>query len=167
MNKVRILTILFIVLTLTAFGCGSSKTNEGAAQGSQVDNYDDEQRTQMGSEGTGDWQDSGDLDWSGDNTNTPPSGNTGTTYTPPAGGSGMLGYRVQIAAMSTENAARQAAQKAANVLNVKGYIEFEGGLWKVRMGNARTREEAEILRDYAKGKGYSDAWIVESEIKSE
>ena len=58
------------------------------------------------------------------------------------------------------------AQEAADKLNVKGYVELTGGLWKVRMGNANSRVEAETLRDFAKSRGFNDAWIVETTIES-
>ena len=169
-----ILVILLIGTIIT--GCWSSKGKEQQPPPIYQPSSD-EQTTQRAAEGgygtTDDSYETGNLPGSPAGERTPDTYKQPTYEPPTTSGSGsttapagnkMLGYRVQISALSTKEAALEEATKAANMLNVPGYIEHVGGLWKVRMGNSKTRQEAETLRDYARNKGYSDAWIVETEI---
>ncbi len=166
MIRFKTLSILLLILIFSVMSCSSSKNKEPVTS-DPYGNYSDEQQTQMQSEGTSTWEDSGNLSPS-ETTDPQPDPGTQTDWgSTPTPGSSMMGFRVQIAAMSTQEAALAEAQKAAGKLNVAGYVDYQGGLWKVHMGNARTREEAEVLRDYARNKGYTDAWIVNTEIKVE
>lgn len=170
-SKTILLVILMLISIFIIGGCSSSKDK---VPPSIMEQSAIEQEAQMGSEGIDAgysdsyYEDSGNLD-PVDYGETRP-GTIDPAPTPPVTdnyqpvGQKMLGYRVQIMAMSSKEGALAEAQKAADLLNVPGYVEQIGGLWKVRIGNAKTRAEAETLRDYARNNGYMDAWIVETEI---
>ncbi len=171
MKKLFYVVVVLALFTVTFGGCASSKSKTPSSI--DQENYNAEQEAQRGSEGgytSGDsyYQESGSL---GETHPDPVSTDTGSTGFDPypdsnnqPAGQTMLGYRVQIVAMSTKEGALAEAQKAADLLNVAGYVEQIGGLWKVRIGNAKTRDDAETLRDYARNNGDVDAWIVETEI---
>jgi len=74
------------------------------------------------------------------------------------------GYRIQLVASSTEAAAQRVAGEAEAALGAPAYISYEGGYWKVRIGNCATRMEAESLRSQARSSGYGDAWISACQI---
>ncbi len=74
------------------------------------------------------------------------------------------GYRIQLVASSTEAAAQRVAGEAEAVLGAPAYISYEGGYWKVRVGNCATRMDAESLRSQARSSGYGDAWISACQI---
>ncbi|RLC42166.1 MAG: hypothetical protein DRH51_01450 [Candidatus Coatesbacteria bacterium] len=70
-------------------------------------------------------------------------------------------YRVQVIASSTKTGADKVAEEVRMKLPGKMvYVEHIGQYWKVRVGDCRTRKEAETLRDELRNLGYSDAWIV-------
>ncbi|MEL6657780.1 MAG: carboxypeptidase regulatory-like domain-containing protein [Bacteroidota bacterium] len=98
------------------------------------------------------------------------SGSTGvnpnpvTPVTPGTGGGNQsgptnvqAGYAVQLAAISKLDLTR------FNDLNNLGqvYALEDGGRYKVRLGVYNTRSEAEQALRNVKGRGYSDAWIVQ------
>ncbi|MCK4920604.1 MAG: SPOR domain-containing protein [Bacteroidales bacterium] len=73
------------------------------------------------------------------------------------------GYRVQIFAnkskveaikVKSDYEAKYGSEK------VKLYIEFIDGWYKVRLGDFKTKEEAQYLCQKVKQLGYTDAWIV-------
>ena len=77
----------------------------------------------------------------------------------------IYGYRVQIfASWSNENAERIANEARMKFPEQKIYVEYIPPLYRVRVGDCKTRAEAESLRDMAKSSGYSDAFIVQTNI---
>ena len=74
------------------------------------------------------------------------------------------GYRVQIFAGSSEDNARELALEAESALGVPVYVNHVDGYWKVRVGDCRTRAEAETLRNRARNAGYADCWIAADTI---
>ena len=77
------------------------------------------------------------------------------------------GYRVQLLTTKSYEAATVAQQTAAEQfapLNLKTYIKFEAPLYKVRVGDALTRSEAEEIRETARDFGYKGAFIVRSKV---
>lgn len=86
----------------------------------------------------------------------------------------MNGYRVQLLATPYQKQAREAKQKAIFKIEEKVYLEFESPLWKLRVGNCRTKKEAEQLRNKMRSIGrrageeeWTNAWIVYTKIKVE
>ena len=76
------------------------------------------------------------------------------------------GYRVQILATKNIEAAtvtQQTAQEQFGIMNHKTYLIFDVQ-YKVRVGDALTRAEAEEIRDLALEYGYKGAFIVRSKV---
>lgn len=76
----------------------------------------------------------------------------------------LMGFRVQIEAFQNSISAENIKIQAEKKLNTQGYVIEENGLWKVRMGNFLTRNEAEKFKMEVKEKFYGGAFIVSSEI---
>ena len=90
-----------------------------------------------------------------------------TTMESAAGSRQMDGWRVQIlATKNIENATlvHQEASDQFELSDISAYLIFEAPLYKVRIGNALTRTEAEAIRDLARDYGYSEAFIVRSKV---
>ncbi|MFO7889707.1 MAG: SPOR domain-containing protein [bacterium] len=86
----------------------------------------------------------------------------------------IQGYRVQLLATPYEDLARKAKQKAIYKIQEKVYLEFASPLWKIRVGDCKTRKEAEELKEKVKRIGsregeseWTKAWIVPSQITVE
>lgn len=79
------------------------------------------------------------------------------------------GFRVQLfSTKNLENASRakyMAAEKFTD-MNIRFYLEFDSPYYKVRMGDFRSREEAEQIRRVAQNRGYPKAWIVKTKVWS-
>lgn len=76
----------------------------------------------------------------------------------------MNGFRVQVFATGDEETAEAVRETGENKLGVPVYTEFVDGLYKVRVGDCRVREEAEALLKRCRNAGYGDAWIVETRV---
>jgi hypothetical protein len=103
----------------------------------------------------------------------PPKDTTKVAGEGPAGVAGRDGgfaipvYRVQILATTSEQSAQDAKKRVERRLNLAAYISFEDGMYKVRVGDAATRAEANKIRERCRGGGYTDAWIVTDVLKGE
>ncbi len=99
--------------------------------------------------------------------------NTGKTGAGPAGVPGKDGgfaipvYRVQVLATSSEQSAMDAKKKVENKLGFPAYMSLVDGMYKVRVGDCASREEANKVRERCRGAGYSDAWIVTDVMKGQ
>lgn len=77
------------------------------------------------------------------------------------------GYRVQICAVSDEDKARQVQREAIlKFVNEDIYLIYDTPYYKVRVGNCATRLDADQLQQLATQKGFDDAWVVRTKIKS-
>ncbi len=79
------------------------------------------------------------------------------------------GFRVQLLAtkdIETATLAKKEAEFTFAGDSVGIYIEFDSPYYKLRIGDCRTREAAEQLRDLARSKGYPQAWIVRTRVWS-
>jgi hypothetical protein len=96
---------------------------------------------------------------------------TGQTGSGPAGVAGKEGgfaipvFRVQILATSSEQSAQEAKNRAENRLGFPAYVTLVDGMYKVRVGDCTTREEADKVRERCRAAGYTDAWIVTDALK--
>ena len=82
------------------------------------------------------------------------------TVEPPAPAAGYdIGYRVQLAAFAESAAARDLKKKIMAAVGITVYIEYEDGLYKVRVGDFATRAEASEARARLNA-DYPDCWIV-------
>ena len=78
------------------------------------------------------------------------------------------GFRVQILAtknIETASLFEQEANERFQHQEQKIYLVFETPLYKIRIGDCKNRNEAELLRDLAKDYGYREAFIVKSKIQ--
>ncbi len=76
------------------------------------------------------------------------------------------GYRVQLYATRDVDKARNVAESAQRLFSVDVYIEFYEPLYKVRIGDYPDREQAEQMRQHVSSRGFADAWIVETTIRT-
>ncbi|MBN1894295.1 SPOR domain-containing protein [bacterium] len=79
----------------------------------------------------------------------------------------VTGFRVQLLSVSDMDRAQEEKKKALFKFNERVYVEFESPLWKLRVGDFRTRKEADALRQKAVGLGYPDTWIVQTLVNVE
>lgn len=75
------------------------------------------------------------------------------------------GFRVQVFASAGRDIAEGARRLAEARLHASAYVEEGAGLFKVRVGNCRTREQAEKLLEKCRSGNYPDAWIVATKIE--
>jgi hypothetical protein len=76
----------------------------------------------------------------------------------------MNGYRVQVMASSSPDAAESVRSAVASKTGAPAYVDLVDGVYKVRVGDCATRADAEALRDLCRRSGYADAWIVSGKI---
>jgi len=75
-------------------------------------------------------------------------------------------YRVQVMASSTSTGADDIAGKVrGQVSDEKVFIDYVGGLYKVRVGDCGDYATAAALRDRLVGAGYNDAWVVKAGVQ--
>jgi len=86
---------------------------------------------------------------------------TKTVVTP---GNLVPGFRVQIFASNTNEGANKIASEARFKFTESVYVEYENPYYKVRIGDLKNRADAETLREKARNVGYSDAWIVQTQV---
>ena len=73
------------------------------------------------------------------------------------------GFRVQIFSSSTRRSAENVQMEARIQLSREDvFINFESPYFKVRVGNSQTRNDAEVLLEEVKRKGYETAFIVQT-----
>ncbi|TFH01657.1 MAG: SPOR domain-containing protein [Calditrichales bacterium] len=78
------------------------------------------------------------------------------------------GYRVQILATKNIETASLYEQEATERLqgyDHKTYLIFEAPLYKIRVGDCKTRLEAESVREIMEDYGYRETFIVKSKIR--
>jgi len=79
------------------------------------------------------------------------------------------GFRIQLfSTKDIENAtrAKNIAAEQFSDLNEQIYLEFDSPYYKVRLGDFKTREESERVRDIVRSRGYPKAWIVKTKVWS-
>ncbi len=76
----------------------------------------------------------------------------------------VQGYRIQLLATGDEVQAREVKKDAIYKFEENVYLVFEAPLYKLRVGNCRTKKEAEGLKMEAIRKGFRDAWVVPSKV---
>lgn len=77
------------------------------------------------------------------------------------------GFRVQLIATKNIEAATLTEQEARDIFDTMKhtiYLVFEAPLYKVRVGDFLTRNDAEEIKDTAKDYGYHEAFIVPSKV---
>lgn len=77
------------------------------------------------------------------------------------------GFRLQIFSASTRQAAEDARNRAKQQLSRDDiFIDFEPPYFKVRVGNFKTRKDADKLLDTIKKQGYETPFVVETQIQN-
>lgn len=79
----------------------------------------------------------------------------------------MPGFRIQVFASGSQDAAEITRKAAADALGVPAYIDQIDGMFKVRVGNCTSRTDAEDLLQRCRRAGYNDAWIVATDVRYE
>jgi len=98
---------------------------------------------------------------------TPSSGGTGAAAThaiqtsAPDSKSFIPGWRVQLNAFPSMANAEAAAAKARQHFTEAVYVEYQAPMYKVRLGDFLTKDDARHMVNRAKAENYKDAWIVE------
>ena len=70
-------------------------------------------------------------------------------------------YRVQLHATTSKSVAEQRLESLARYFDEPLTIDYEGGLYKLRLGRYKSREDAEDARRSATSLGLEDAFVVE------
>ncbi len=76
------------------------------------------------------------------------------------------GFRLQVFATKSRSTADSLKTVIEGKIEEKVYVKFEVPNYKVRVGNCKSREEAEILKAKLTRYGYRFAWIVRTRIES-
>jgi hypothetical protein len=92
------------------------------------------------------------------------------TPQPPAAAPGVSdstadGFRIQLFASADRDVAENARSAAASRLNMPAYLDLDGGVYKVRVGDYATRDTASAALPTVRGQYYPDAWVVPARIK--
>jgi hypothetical protein len=74
-------------------------------------------------------------------------------------------YRVQVMASSTSSGADDIAGKVRGQVMEQVFIDYVGGLYKVRVGACNDYSSAAALRDRLIVAGYSDSWVVKAGVQ--
>ena len=94
----------------------------------------------------------------------PASGNIATPAVQtsmPDSKSFIPGWRVQIHAFPTMASAEAAAAKARQRFTEPVYVEYQAPMYKVRVGDFLTKDDARHMVNRAKAENYTQAWVVE------
>jgi SPOR domain len=75
------------------------------------------------------------------------------------------GFRAQVFATADREIAENAARVATERLKLPSYVELDGGVYKVRVGDFATRPEADDAL-VAIRRQYTDAWVVPAKIRA-
>ncbi len=78
----------------------------------------------------------------------------------------LFGYRVQILQTEDAEEARKVQKEAILDLDAEVYLIYDNPYYKIRVGDFRTRYEAEQFLEKVLRQGYSAAWIVRTKIKA-
>lgn len=74
------------------------------------------------------------------------------------------GFRIQVFASADRDVAQQARTAAAARLGIPAYMDLDGGIYKVRVGDYARREDASAALSKVRGADYPDAWIVPARV---
>lgn len=74
------------------------------------------------------------------------------------------GFRIQVFASADRDVAQNARAVAAERLGMPAYLDLEGGVYKVRVGDFARREDAAAALATVRSQNYIDAWIVPARV---
>jgi hypothetical protein len=78
-----------------------------------------------------------------------------------------IGYRIQVVATRFLEEAERDAELVKGLYTVAVYIEYYEPFYKVRVGDFKTRQEAEKMKEKLVEIGFDSAWILETIIATE
>lgn len=85
--------------------------------------------------------------------------------TPPAvADSTANGFRIQVFVSADRDVAQGARTAAAQRLGLAAYLDLDGGVYKVRVGDYSSRAAADAALPSIRGQYYPDAWIVPARV---
>lgn len=73
------------------------------------------------------------------------------------------GFRVQVFASADREIAENASRVAQERLQLPSYVDLDGGMYKVRVGDFATRAAADQTLGSIR-RAYADAWVVASKV---
>jgi cell division protein FtsN len=74
------------------------------------------------------------------------------------------GFRIQIFASADRDVAQNARNAAAARLGMPAYLDLDAGVYKVRVGDYVSRDDASAALPKVRGQFYPDAWVVPARI---
>lgn len=74
------------------------------------------------------------------------------------------GFRIQLFASADRDVAENARNVAASRLNMPAYLDLDSGVYKVRVGDYVTRDQASAALPTVRGQFYPDAWVVPARV---
>jgi len=74
------------------------------------------------------------------------------------------GFRIQLFASADRDVAENARAVAAGRLGMPAYMDLDGGVYKVKVGDFARREDANAALATVRSQYYPDAWIVPARI---
>ena len=93
-----------------------------------------------------------------------PHDTTPPAATPAVSDSTADGFRIQIFASADRDVAENARSVAASRLKMPAYLDLDGGVYKVRVGDYATRDAASAALPSVRAQFYPDAWVVPARI---
>jgi hypothetical protein len=75
------------------------------------------------------------------------------------------GFRVQVFASQDRDVAEGARAAATERLGMPAYLDLEGGVYKVRVGDYLARKDADAALGMVRKHDYPDAWVVPSKVR--
>jgi hypothetical protein len=86
---------------------------------------------------------------------------------PPTSAAAVVdGFRIQVFASADRDVAQNARAVAAERLGLPAYLDLEGGVYKVRVGDFSNRDAANAALATVRGQHYPDAWVVPARVNS-
>lgn len=76
----------------------------------------------------------------------------------------VFGFRVQLYSTTDYYMALGVRDEAGAKLLDDIYVDYEQPYYKVRAGNFTMRENAEEIKNIAKSLGYTDAWVIQTNV---
>ncbi len=98
-----------------------------------------------------------------------PAGPAAETSTPAPVAEPTEGYRVQLYSFTNREAAEAALERVKRTLEAWSYgvyLQEETGSFKVRVGDFVEKEDADLLRDWFRDKGFVDAWTASTLVQA-
>ncbi len=93
-----------------------------------------------------------------------PVDTTAPAPTPVASDATADGFRIQVFASADRDVAESARNVAATRLNMPAYLDLDAGVYKVRIGDYVTRDQAAAALPSVRGQFYPDAWVVPARV---